>query len=262
MRIPFFTAVSIPIIALVLQACGGSSSEQETAEIPAYAFDYELVEAREDGCQGEDCAHVTLQIPRLSDGDSAVAKKITVHMEGEIRNIIKDRLPEPMAMGTWTSLAESFIEGYTLFTMEFPDSPGKWYIEVTTDSSVFADGYFTLQIETTEYMGGAHPNYHTALKSYSLASGEPVDVLSHFDQETLKREAEKRFREVHSLSGNESLNDEGMVFPDGTFVLPENMGITPDGLKLIYNPYEVASYAEGQTVITIPLNLIEKKPAA
>jgi hypothetical protein len=262
MRISVFSLISILTISFLLQACGGASPEQETAEIPAYAFDYELIEAREEGCQGEECAHVTLQIPLLSEGDSAVAQKITAHMEGEIRSIIKDRLPEPMAMGTWTSLAESFIEGYTLFTMEFPDSPGKWYIEVSTDSSIFADGYFTLQIETTEYMGGAHPNYHTALQSYSLESGEPVDVLSLFDKDALMREAEKRFREAHALSGNESLNDEGMVFPEGSFVLPENMGITPGGLKLIYNPYEVASYAEGQTVITIPLNLIEKKPAA
>ena len=64
--------------------------------------------------------------------------------------------------------------------------------------------------------------------------------------------AESAFREKHKLTPDTSLNDGGFLFPDGDFILPENMAVNEQGILLIYNPYEVAAYALGRTVLLLP----------
>jgi len=41
------------------------------------------------------------------------------------------------------------------------------------------------------------------------------------------------------------------------FQLPENLGFSEDGLVLLYNVYEVASYDQGYTEFVIPFEEIE-----
>ena len=42
------------------------------------------------------------------------------------------------------------------------------------------------------------------------------------------------------------------MFENDEFYLPNNIGFTKNGLQLIYNQYEVASYADGPMSITLP----------
>jgi len=42
------------------------------------------------------------------------------------------------------------------------------------------------------------------------------------------------------------------MFEDNQFQLPQNMGLTPQGMVLHYNPYEAASYADGALVLEFP----------
>ena len=41
------------------------------------------------------------------------------------------------------------------------------------------------------------------------------------------------------------------MFDGETFYLPENIGFTQEGIQLLYNQYEVASYADGPIVLTL-----------
>ena len=43
------------------------------------------------------------------------------------------------------------------------------------------------------------------------------------------------------------------MFEEDRFSLPENLGFTPGGLELLYNPYEVASYADGPISLVLPI---------
>jgi hypothetical protein len=42
------------------------------------------------------------------------------------------------------------------------------------------------------------------------------------------------------------------MFEENLFSLPENIGLTAEGIKLHYNQYEVASYADGPIELTLP----------
>lgn len=244
------------IMAVALSACGGSeggSSSQNDEKAASYAIEIQEVEARQDTCKGDDCAYATFHIPQLSGGLDEVRDVINTDIEVLVRENIKARLPEPMAQGTFKALAESFVEGYELFQMEFPDHNTPWFFEIDGRGSVLSQQYFVLKLEVHDYMGGAHGNIYTLLQNYSLSDGGLVDVRQLYDEDALKVLAEAAFREKQGLSKEASLNDEGYMFPDGMFALPENMALTDSGLVLLYNPYEVAAYAQGATELLLPL---------
>ena len=48
------------------------------------------------------------------------------------------------------------------------------------------------------------------------------------------------------------------MFEEDAFYLPENIGFTPKGIQLLYNQYEVSSFAEGPIEVTIPYNEVKK----
>jgi len=43
------------------------------------------------------------------------------------------------------------------------------------------------------------------------------------------------------------------MFEENQFRLPENIGLAADAIILHYNPYEVASYADGSLILEISL---------
>ena len=54
---------------------------------------------------------------------------------------------------------------------------------------------------------------------------------------------------------NESIEN---IFFEGNFKLPESIGFNDEGVIILYNAYEIASYAQGITEFTIPYNEIEQ----
>ena len=48
------------------------------------------------------------------------------------------------------------------------------------------------------------------------------------------------------------------MFEKEKFYLPNNIGFTKKGIALCYNQYEVASYADGPIVLTLPFNEVKK----
>ena len=108
-----------------------------------------------------------------------------------------------------------------------------------------------------EYLGGAHGAVFTQLQSFDLSTGNMINVTQKYDADKLLSLAETKFREIHKLDSEADLNDAGFMFEDGKFTLPENMGLTKEGVLMIYNSYEVASYAQGETRFTIPYSALK-----
>lgn len=250
------TLIPAAVASVLFFACSGGKDEKQAVEAARdpHALTVVTAFAEEAGCDVDsaDCTYARLEIPVVTGGDPEVAEKINSDVDALVRATIKERLPEPKATGTLDDLAASFVEGYTLYTMEFPDSPAKWYFEARGDSSALSEDYFVLQLTFDEYMGGAHPNSHTVLRNYSLTDGAPVEIGAVTDLDALRKRAEKVFRWRFGLKRDDNLNDRGFMFEDGVFALPENIALTPRGYLLIYNTYEVSSYAEGEIRILIP----------
>lgn len=209
-------------------------------------------EDREEGCRTEDCTFIELQVPVLGGGNEAAIEKINAYINGQFHEAVKSRLAEPLGNAPLETMCASFIEGYELFMLEFPDSEQKWYLEMDGDKSLVEEDYFTLVLNQSEYLGGAHSAAFTQLNSFDISNGNMIDVVDRYGKGKLSKIAEGYFREMNKLTSDEDLNDAGFMFENGKFVLPENMGLTADGILMVYNTYEVASYDQGETRFVIP----------
>ncbi len=254
----------LPALLMGLSSCeankGNDTQAQESKAVEPYTISYQGTEVREEGCNGSNCTYVSIQYAVLQGGLNA--EKINNTIEDELREIIKSRLPEPQAMGSWEELAQKFIEGYELFTLEFPDTKERWYLKIESDKSVLTDAYFTSYILTSDFMGGAHPNYYAMLAVFDLSTGDLVDVLELVDEEALTMEAERMYRAQHKLKPHDPLDDSGFFFPGGIFSLSANIGIISEGILVVYNPYEVAAYSKGMTSFVVPFSVLAENEGA
>ena len=207
---------------------------------------------REEGCKAEDCTYIELNVPVLSGGNEAAMEKINDYINGQFHEAVKSRLAEPLGNAPLATMCASFIEGYELFMLEFPDSEQKWYVEMDGRKSLVEDDYFTFILNQSEYLGGAHSAAFTQLNSFDISNGNMIDVVDRYGRKKLTEIAERYFREQNKLTSDQDLNDAGFMFENGKFVLPENIGLTAEGVLMVYNSYEVASYAQGETRFVIP----------
>lgn len=263
MRTIFTQSFIVLLFVAILSSCNSGSAKQEgntdnttdtnsTAEVSPIKMEIKKYSDREEGCKSDDCTYIELQIPVIDGGDAAAMKKINVYIDGVYREAVKARLAEPLGNSTLDAMCAAFIEGYKLFMMEFPDSEQKWYLEIDGSKSIVGDDFFTVVINHDEYLGGAHGAAFTQLTSFDLSNGNMIDISERYDSNKLKTLAEAKFRELNKLDSKADLNDAGFMFKEGKFTLPENIGLTNEGVLMVYNSYEVASYAQGETRFTIP----------
>ena len=146
---------------------------------------------------------------------------------------------------------EEFANSYEAFKKDFPDSAQVWELSVETEVVFQSATVITYSINTYSYTGGAHGNDRIILLNFDAASGELIKNLDLFtDIEAFTSIAKQGFIDSQKES-NPSFSLEDYFFGED-FQLPENMGFSDDGFILLYNVYEIASYAQGYTEFAIP----------
>ncbi len=119
------------------------------------------------------------------------------------------------------------------------------------------NGYVVIDFLADSYTGGAHGNYSSTMYCLDVQNKKQMilnDVIK-IDSNTLQRILEKNFRKEYNIKANDALNT---VLFDNYLKPNKNFYFNNSGLAFMYNPYEVASYAQGQIVVFIPFT--ELKP--
>lgn len=234
------------------QNTGDDATTDATLGYDEVTLEIKKYEEREADCHAnDDCTYVVLQVPQLDGGNPDAVNPINSFVDEHFRETLKSRLPEPLGNAPLQDLCAGFIEGYELFVLEFPDTQQKWFLEIDGSKSILTEEFFTFYGTHSEYLGGAHPSQFVTLASFDLSTGSPIVIEERFNSELLWQIAESRFRETHNLTQDEDLNDAGFMFENGKFILPENMALTAEGILMVYNPYEVVAYSEGETRFVI-----------
>ena len=102
----------------------------------------------------------------------------------------------------------------------------------------------SLQATYYEFAGGAHGTNGVHFWNYNPKTGQKLKNENLFkDEKAFNAFAKARFIQTH---GPLHL----FKFKDGRYELPQNIGFNQDGIRLFYNRYEIAAYAEG----TLELN--------
>lgn len=181
-------------------------------------------------------------------GNSALSKAINK----ELKTAMINTLNSSENQGDLTAILNDFNSEFVNFKKDFPESAAtNWELNIETELSYQSEDIITISINTYEYKGGAHGNDKIKFLNLNAITGEVLqqsDIIKNTND--FKTLAKSYF--IKSLeTEDKDLKIEDFFF--GTpFQLPENIGFSDDGLVLLYNVYEVASYAQGYTEFVIP----------
>ncbi|WP_077404921.1 DUF3298 and DUF4163 domain-containing protein [Cellulophaga omnivescoria] len=136
---------------------------------------------------------------------------------------------------------------------KLPGDATRWEVTINGEVVYETDKIITIDLETYEFTGGAHGYESSILLNFDAVKGT---LLSNEELIASKEEfynlAELKFRTQEKIPANVPINDTGFMFEEEVFTLPSNIGYTKKGLKLLYNTYEVGSYADGQIEVLLP----------
>ncbi|RYD70119.1 MAG: DUF3298 domain-containing protein, partial [Sphingobacteriales bacterium] len=132
------------------------------------------------------------------------------------------------------------------------------YTDDSQQTIVYNDrGFVVIDFLADAYTGGAHGNYSSTMYCLDVENKKQMvlsDVVK-IDSNTLQSILEKNLRKQYNIKPGEKIST--VLFDD--FLKPNNnFYFNSNGLAFMYNPYEIASYAQGQIVIFIPFT--ELKP--
>lgn len=126
-----------------------------------------------------------------------------------------------------------------------------------------SDAAISITFEVWTYTGGAHGNLDIITLNYSLLTGQRLTLLDLFENsdEAIKLMAQWSYTELaRRFSG--SLREE--MLKNGTQPVPENFAaltLTPTGITVCFQPYQVAPWAAGAQKVAMPLEeLAQAKP--
>ena len=202
----------------------------------------------------EDCPSVRVAIPE-ADESTALGKGVNQALREEVIEWLD--YDETRDASGIAEAIEAFGAGFQEIRRQFPDEAIGWEANIEGLISYEDDRLLTLKLETYIFTGGAHGLATTRYLNFDKSTGEELSNEELFaDVSALENLAEKAFREAKGIPPGAGINDTGFMFEDDRFNLPENMGFTPAGLELLYNPYEVASYADGPISLVLPLERV------
>jgi len=121
-------------------------------------------------------------------------------------------------------------------------------------------GYFSFN-----FSGGAHGIYYTNVVSYDTRNGQPLrfaDIFRPGSEAKLSPLLDHAVRRTLRIKADEPLEETLFV---KTMPVTKNVYLTSGGAVFVYAPYEIASYAQGEIQVFVPLTQLRpllKAPAA
>jgi len=268
-------------ISLFFVSCGDSSSNtttppDETIDASlnntkeALSFKVEKITKKEGDCKGEDdpCATVEVDQPIAKGGEDGVAQAINETINTFLAKTLDFGEAEANKNNNLNDAVAQVIEEFNLYRKDVPDGYPVWEFIIGAKVAHQTENLISIQFDTYANTGGAHPNGSTAYLNFDPNTGKLLDNTDLIkDKKGLTALAQTKFRAYHKLGPNDDLIDAGFEFQYlhvegeekakdeniGVFALPNVIGINNGKLVLCYNPYEIAAYVVGPTVLEIPL---------
>ncbi len=195
----------------------------------------------------DSCSYYQIDYPILA-AKSPAAQAINRQLQSQIFGKVT---PEQAAAKFLNEYAKDQVVGGASFA---------WAMKRQVQVEAYTERLLSLRDYTYEFKGGAHGHHQTQFYNFDLQSGQALTLSDLFRpgyEKPLTALAETIFREQKGLTPQQSLAAANYTFPNNRFTLSKAILITPMGLTVYYNPYEIASYAQGITEIEVPFYQIE-----
>lgn len=232
------------LISVLLVGC-----KNDNEELVFEDFFIEEISEKDCNPEEENCAFISIRTPlALKEGERS--KKINRRIEEHIRETVDYQ--EMRKIRSLEALAQRFIDDYEASAEEFPEYNIPWEASVNGRINYRDPELISMEFRTGIFTGGAHGYTSITFLNLNPETGESYSVNELFEAD-FKAYAEELFKKNNEIAQDSPINSTGMFFENDEFHLPKNIGFRKDELILRYNPYEVASYAEGGIQLEIPL---------
>lgn len=203
-----------------------------------------------------DCPKVLIEIPKAIE-HTKLSSSINTALKEELISLLSFDSEEDI--NSVQKAIKSFNQEYTELQKLYTDETADWEADIKGVVSFEDQQFITLKLNSYLFTGGAHGYTSTRFLNFDKLSGIEINTNKLFrSPEEFSKYAESLFRKAEKIPENKSINHTGFMFERDSFYLPENIGFTKKGLKLLYNPYEVASFADGIIELDIPHSEIKK----
>lgn len=231
--------IKLAILIVILLAFGCKKKDE---------LSYKPLSFKSEKCA--DCPKVIVDIFEFNDGNE-LAKVVNSALKKEVINqLLYD---DEIKVSSIEEAISSFKNGYLELKKMYPDETLGWEADIKGSVLYENVDVLSIKLETYIFTGGAHGYSVTRLLNFDKKKNIALENWELFnDPEGFKHFAELKFKIQEDIPQNGTINSTGLMFENDEFYLPNNIGFTKNGLQLIYNQYEVASYADGPMSITLP----------
>ena len=197
-----------------------------------------------------DCPKVVVDIFEFNEGNELATVVNSALKKEVINQLLYD---DEIKVSSIEEAISSFKNGYLELKKMYPDETLGWEADIKGSVLYENVDVLSIKLETYIFTGGAHGYSVTRLLNFDKKKNIALENWELFnDPEGFKHLAELKFKIQEDIPQNGTINSTGLMFENDEFYLPNNIGFTKNGLQLIYNQYEVASYADGPMSITLP----------
>lgn len=263
----YFKNIGFALAILCLASCSQLADKNPDTALAAaqeapLQFKTQSIMRSSPGCATDSstCAKVSINYPEAVDGEAALRDSVNLFVQEKLRNLALDFNPDAALSGGTNAaefLASFFLSQHEQLTDDFADSAempasvARWELEVKGEPLLNSGKATSLQLQVYYYTGGAHPNHYRVLQSFGPNGAKLAvsDIVT--DTLALMQLAEQEFRKVKEVVGDKPLADAGLFIEGDLLPLPQNVALTPDGLMLYYNPYEIGPWAFGDTEVLL-----------
>jgi Deacetylase PdaC/Protein of unknown function (DUF3298) len=202
-------------------------------------------------CNAESCPKITINYLQ-AEGDAEIAQKINQSIDQFlISSLFLGEDIGQMAESKEKAM-EEFINSYRTTKAEF-DFSATYEAALDVDEIYQNERLLSLDLKSYLYTGGAHGNGSVYFKNFDKETGEEIAMKALFyNLSSFTDFAEEKFREAYQIPSEGSINATGFWFEEDTFYLPDTIGFNEEGAVIVYNSYDIASYADGPIELTLP----------
>lgn len=155
------------------------------------------------------------------------------------------------------SALANFNSEFVKFKTDFPEaSEPKWELYIETELSYQSENLISMAINTYEFKGGAHGSDKIMFLNLDAQTGAVLNQDELIKNTTEFKDLAESYLKQSLKTEDKNLKMEDLFFGK-PFQLPETIGFNEDGLILLYNVYEIASYNQGYTEFIIPFEEAE-----
>jgi hypothetical protein len=249
--------LSLALACLLFAACKKETEKTENTtetivtETPVLAFaNKDYSQRSKVGCRDTLCTYVRISVPDAS-GVPAVSDSINNKVFHVVRSIVYFG-EKPTNAKSYNELMTSFITSYEELKKDFAES-FPWEAKIKARVDYQSDSIINIKLNNYMFTGGAHGYEGNRSLIFNAKSGRSLTYDQIFkDKKAFTAFAEKKFREKYKIPAGKSINITGLMFENDKFILPQNIFYTDNGMLLLYNAYEVASFADGTKELLIP----------